>query len=140
MDGSTVTSRGSRMDKNPAPRQENSRPSAVTLQDSRRPGPPEEPGCSSAEQIRQRNIASMTAAVVVPRQNCVHMPASFYQAFLPSFCRNRRRAQDTFHFTALLYSSYRDQGPVGARRTSTTTRHTEKTNTRDALRNLCSSS
>lgn len=71
------------MDRKPAPRQVTSRPSAVTLQVSRTAGPFKDPGCSSAEQIRQRNIVRMTAAAV-PRQDCVHMPATLV-AFLPSF-------------------------------------------------------
>ena len=77
-------------------------------------------GANPAEEHRQYDSSSGGAAAELRAHAGQLLPG------FPSFCRNRRRAQDTFHFTALLYSSYRDQGPVGARRTSTTTRHTEK--------------
>lgn len=95
-DGRRVASSGSRTETKPAPRHVNSLASAVMLQASRA-GPRKGPGRSSAEQIRQRNIARTTAArAAMPRQDCVHMPARFESVFLPP---ESPRPGHAFHFT-----------------------------------------
>lgn len=122
MDGSAVISRGSKMDKKPAPRQEISFPSAVMLQDSRRPGPLKEPGCSSAEQIRQRNIAKMT----VPRQNCVHMPVSllgFSSFLLPE---SPRPGNVSLHHIILISDTHQDPESFDKRKGEHTRWHIER--------------